>query len=184
MIIETERLILRPFEARDHMPYSATHADPEVMRFYPAIWSSEQSADAIQRAKDGLAKSGFDLLAVELEETGEFVGTIGIVQLSDLMQKTLSGRPQVEIGWRLQHNMWGQGFASEGAKACLYYAWEKLSLPEVVAYTAAINLPSRRVMEKIGMTHDKDADFEHPKLAQGHELRPHVLYRIKNPNLL
>lgn len=184
MIVKTERLTLRPFKERDHASYMATHADPEVMRFYPAIWSKEQSAGAIQCAEDGLAKNGFDLLVIELQQTGEFVGTIGIVQLNDLMQKTLSGQPQVEIGWRLQHNMWGQGFAPEGAKACLDYAWGKFNLPEVVAFTAAINLPSQRVMEKIGMTRDKDGDFEHPKLPQGHKLRPHVLYRIKNPNLL
>lgn len=184
MIIETERLILRPFIQSDHKPFAAMHADPETMRFYPDVWSTERSQASIQRAEDELAKNGFSLLAVELEASGEFIGAIGLIQLSEIMQNTLPDRPQVEIGWRLQRNAWGQQYAPEGAAACLQYAWEKLNLPEVVSFTYQGNLPSQRVMEKIGMTRDLSGDFQHPNIPEGNKIRPHVLYRIKNPDLL
>lgn len=86
----------------------------------------------------------------------------------------------MEIGWVLAARCWGQGLAPEGARAWLEYAWH-IGLPEVVAFTAARNQPSRRAMEKIGMCRDPAADFAHPRLAEGHPLRPHVLDRIANP---
>ena len=86
--------------------------------------------------------------------------------------------PAVEIGWRLTPDVWNQGLATEGALAVLQLAFEELLLPEVVAFTVPANLPSRRVMEKLGMSHDPQGDFDHPNLPTGHPLRRHVLYRI------
>lgn len=180
MIIETERLILRPFTDADSEPFVAIHADPEVMHFYPGVWSEEQSLSSIQHAKDGLANDGFGLLAAELKSTGACIGTIGLVKLDDVMREATGGEAEVEIGWRLQHNVWGQGLGPEGAKACLDYAWETLKLAQVVAFTAEINTPSQRVMQKIGMI--SEGSFQHPTLEPDHRLQPHVLYRIKNPN--
>ena len=93
----------------------------------------------------------------------------------------LSGHPRVEIGWQLDKAVWGQGLAPEGARAWLDYGWNMLKLEEIVAFTAAINLPSQRVMEKIGMSREASDDFDHPALAPGHSLLKHVLYRIKAP---
>jgi RimJ/RimL family protein N-acetyltransferase len=87
----------------------------------------------------------------------------------------------VEIGWVLRPEFWGRGLAPEGAAAWLSYAWDVLELPEVVAFTAAVNAPSQRVMQKLGMVRDWAADFLHPKVPEGNPLRPHVLYRIANP---
>jgi RimJ/RimL family protein N-acetyltransferase len=69
--------------------------------------------------------------------------------------------------------------ATEAARACLQFGFEKAGLQEIVSFTIPINLPSRRVMEKIGMQHDAQGDFEHPKVPAGHPMRRHVLYRIK-----
>src|SRR5262249_46282144 len=89
--------------------------------------------------------------------------------------------PCVEIGWRLSADHWGRGYATEGAAAALAFGFNVLGLPQVVSFTAAPNLRARRVMEKIGMKHDPEDDFDHPSLSEGHPLRRHVLYRVVSP---
>ncbi|HEX6240227.1 MAG TPA: GNAT family N-acetyltransferase, partial [Polyangiales bacterium] len=86
--------------------------------------------------------------------------------------------PCVEVGWRLAAEHWGRGYATEAARAALETAFVHLGLDEVVSFTAVENLRSRRVMERLGMSHDAAGDFEHPGVAKGHRLRPHVLYRM------
>jgi RimJ/RimL family protein N-acetyltransferase len=87
-------------------------------------------------------------------------------------------QPAVEIGWRLSRAHWGKGLATEGARGAIQYAFSTLKLREVVAVTVPANLRSRRVMEKIGMKHQAERDFDHPRLSAGHPLRRHVLYAI------
>ncbi|HEY8596483.1 MAG TPA: GNAT family N-acetyltransferase [Devosiaceae bacterium] len=177
MRLETERLILRPFEDRDRAPYAAFVADPEVRRFYP----DTLDADAANRMIDGwqvkLERNGFHYLAMERKADGVLVGDVGLAR----MDYEIPGRPEVEMGWLVGRPYWGNGYAPEGARACLDHAWQVLGLNEVVAFTYRGNHPSRRVMEKIGMTRDPDGDFDHPLVPRGHRLRPHVLYRIANP---
>ncbi|MCG8584621.1 MAG: GNAT family N-acetyltransferase, partial [Pirellulales bacterium] len=86
--------------------------------------------------------------------------------------------PCVEIGWRLARAHWGKGYATEAARAALEYGFEQLGLEEIVAFTVPDNRPSRRVMEKISMTHAPEDDFDHPTLEAGHPLERHVLYRF------
>lgn len=86
---------------------------------------------------------------------------------------------QVEIGWRLGKTYWGKGYATEGANASLNHAFNEAKLSEVLSWTYTGNIRSRKVMERIGMTHNPQEDFDHPALPEGHVLRPHVLYRIK-----
>ena len=86
--------------------------------------------------------------------------------------------PATEIGWRLSSKHWGQGFAIEGAKAVLDYAFSELKIPEIVSFTAIGNTKSIRVMEKIGLHHKTDDDFDHPKLDDSSPLKKHVLYRL------
>ena len=74
---------------------------------------------------------------------------------------------------------WGKGLATEGAREVVRYAFGVLGLAEVVSFTVPGNIRSRRVMEKLGMTHDIVDDFNHPKLPEGHVLQRHVLYRLK-----
>lgn len=183
MIIETERLVLRPFEESDVDPVAAINADAETMRYFEAPLTREQTAAAIVRYQDGLKEDGYGFLAAELVETGETVGIIGMRRYDEATRMAIPGHPKVEVGWRLRRDTWGQGLAPEGASACLAYAWEKLRLEEIVAITVVANQPSRRVMEKIGMTHDPDGDFDHPGVTPGHPVARHVLYRIKNPKL-
>jgi RimJ/RimL family protein N-acetyltransferase len=86
--------------------------------------------------------------------------------------------PAVEVGWRLSKDAWGNGYASEAARASLAYAFGPAGLDEVVSFTATTNKPSQRVMQRIGMSHDEADDFDHPRLEPGHRLERHVLYRI------
>ncbi len=90
-------------------------------------------------------------------------------------------RDALEIGWRLAREAWGQGFATEAARAAVAFGFHELELPEIVSFTVPENVRSRRVMERLGMTHDPAGDFEHPLLAEGHPLRRHVLYRLQRP---
>ena len=89
--------------------------------------------------------------------------------------------PCVEIGWRLDPEHWNRGYATEGARAALDFGFVSLQLAEIVSFTVPENVRSRRVMEKIGMTHSPSDDFDHPALPQGHPLRRHVLYRMARP---
>ena len=181
MRIETERLILRSWESGDHAPLAAVLGDPEVRRFYPSTATPEQTKAQLDFSMEKQASVGFHFGAAELKSTGQFVGLIGLGYIPDETRAVIRGQPAVEIGWQFDKAFWGQGLAPEGARAWLDYGFEALGLPEIVAFTYEDNLPSQRVMTKIGMTRDLDSDFQHPKLAPGHPLRPHVVYRIANP---
>lgn len=87
--------------------------------------------------------------------------------------------PAVEIGWRLAHEHWGHGYATEAAREVLSVAFGPLGLTEVVSMTAVVNARSRRVMEKLGMQRAPADDFDHPRIPAGHPLRRHVLYRVR-----
>ncbi len=183
MKLETERLILRPWREADKKLYAAIIGDPEVRRFFPAVGTYADADAGIERAKQRLENFGFSFLAVERKQDGAFMGMLGMAPFRDELRAAIPTNPAVEIGWQLGRQFWGQGYAPEGARAFLDYAWMPLGLPEVVAITYEGNWPSRRVMEKIGMTHDPRGNFQHPDVPSGHKVRPHVLYRIANPAL-
>lgn len=175
-MIRTERLLLRGWKPEDLEPYAALNADPPVRRFFPSLLTREESDAEARRFEERYGREGFCLFAAELIEAGVFIGFVGI----QTMGLAVPGLPQpaVEIGWRLASGYWGEGLATEGARAVLRYAFVSVGLERVVAITAVPNLPSRRVMERIGMRHLPGLDFDHPGLPEGHPLRRHVLYSI------
>lgn len=181
MRLETERLVLRPWEDRDRAPLAAIMGDPHVRRFYPRTLSPAEASAEIDLALERARTNGFHFQAAELRQGGALAGLIGIGVVPDATRAAIPSHPRVEIGWLLGQQFWGQGLAPEGARAWLDYAWTALAVPDIVAFTAAINQPSQRVMQKLGMRRDPADDFEHPKLPPGHPLRPHVVYRIGNP---
>jgi RimJ/RimL family protein N-acetyltransferase len=176
----TERLILRPWEDRDRAGLAAIQGDERVRRFFRNIPTAEQTYADIDLAIELARTNGFHFQAAEVRATGELIGLIGLGMVPDATRAAIPSHPEVEIGWVLGHRFWGRGLAPEGAQAWLDYAWS-LGLPEVVAFTARINLPSQRVMEKIGMAYDPAEDYEHPSVREDSPLRPHVVYRIRNP---
>jgi RimJ/RimL family protein N-acetyltransferase len=154
------------------------NAEPRVMEFFPKCLSREESDAMVDRIKDHFRSKGFGLYAAELRSDGQFIGYVG------LHTPTFEARfmPCVEIGWRLASDVWGQGLATEGARAVIHYAFQELRLDEIVSFTVPANQRSIHVMQKIGMTRDATDDFEHPNLPEGHPLRKHVLYRLAKPD--
>ena len=175
--LETERLRLRRWRPADRAPFAAINTDAAVMEYYPAPLSRAESDAMVDRIEEGFEGRGFGLWAVDVAATEEFVGYVGLAPASFEAHFT----PAVEVGWRLAHRHWGQGYAPEAARAAVGDGFGRLGLAEIVSFTAAINDRSRRVMEKLGMTHDPAEDFDHPALPDGHRLRRHVLYRLAHP---
>jgi RimJ/RimL family protein N-acetyltransferase len=173
-IIETARLRLRPWCDADLEPFAALNADPRVMEFFPSRLSREQSDAVATRIRNHFEQRGFGLWAVEVPELAPFIGFVGLSIPSFEAHFT----PCVEVGWRLAHEHWGRGYASEAATAALDFGFRELGLDEIVSFTTTTNQRSRCVMERIGMTRAPEDDFDHPALAEGHALRRHVLYRI------
>lgn len=155
--------------------------DPIVMHFFPAPLTRQESDETIDRYLVGFEKEGFGFFAAILRETGVFAGMIGLRTMHDLVPNL--PQPAVEIGWRLTQANQGQGLATEGATAIIDYAFQQLALAEVVATTALSNHRSRRVMEKLGMTHRPEFDFNHPRVPAGHPYERHTIYSLHNPNL-
>lgn len=175
-MIETERLRLRRWHDADLPAFAAINADPNVRRYFSSRLTREESDASVARFIRMYALDGYAFMATELRETSEFIGLIGIQRMSFLFPAR--SVPAVEIGWRLSEKSWGKGLATEGARACLDLAFEQFQLPEIVAFTIPANLPSRHVMEKLGMTHNPDDDFDDPRIPVGNPCQRHVLYRI------
>lgn len=175
MILETKRLLLRQWRDEDYPAYAKLNSDPAVMRYFPALLSTEQSVEQADKLKQRIAERGWGFWAVELKESGEFIGFIGLNPVD--IDSGIPNAPLIEIGWRLLAEYWGKGYATEGAKRALTYAFEELKAVEIYSFTALINKPSRQVMSRCGMR-NTDEDFDHPKLASGDELARHCLYRI------
>jgi RimJ/RimL family protein N-acetyltransferase len=174
-MLETRRLLLRRWRNSDHEPFAAMNSDPRVMQFLPAVLSRAESNRLADRIEAHFEKHGLGLFAAELRSERAFIGFVGL----SVPDFGAPFTPCVEIGWRIAAAYWNQGLATEGAKSVLAYAFDSLHLDEIVSFTPPANLPSRRVMEKIGMTRTPEDDFDHPKLPAGHPLRRHVLYRIR-----
>ena len=176
-MITTEHLILRPWRDEDRLPYAEMNADPRVREFFSSVLTRQQSDAEIRHFQMTYERDEFCMFAAELLATGEFVGFVGMQTMNFAIPSV--AQPAVEIGWRLVPNYWGRGIATEGASSVVQYAFATLGLRELVAITVPANLRSRRVMEKIGMKHRPELDFDHPRLPEGHPLRRHMLYSLR-----
>lgn len=172
--IETDRLFLRDWADADAAPFAVINADPAVMEFFTKALDRAASDAFLARIREDLGRDGYGLYAVEVKDTGAFVGFTGLARPAF----AAPFMPAIEIGWRLARRAWGQGFASEAAGAVIDHAFGSVGLAALVSFTAEWNRRSRSVMEKIGMTHDPAGDFIHPGLPAGHKLARQVLYRI------
>lgn len=178
--LETQRLLLRAWRDADLDPLAEICADPLVMRYFPGLLTRDECAAAIARCRLHFIRHGFGFWALERKSDGRFIGLTGL----SWSRLPLPFCPAVEIGWRLARDQWGQGLAREAAEASLACAFEQLELPDVVAYTAAGNELSLRLMRTLGMQAEPHEDFDHPNLPGGHPLRVHRLYRIRRDDWL
>ncbi len=172
-VIETTRLRLRPLHGGDLDSLAAIHADPVAMEFLAQVLSREATANMIAKAEAHWRTHGFGLFAVEVKGGPSCIGIVGLNHVADNMPMA----PAVEIAWRLSRDFWGQGYAGEAAQAVLRYAFDKLNLDEIIAFTVPANVRSRSVMSALRFRRVLGGDFQHPNLSEGHALRHHVLYR-------
>jgi len=176
-VIETERLLLRSWNEGDGAEFARVTNTPEVMEHLGgvedpiALASTAGRLDAIER------EHGFTFWAIERKEDGALLGFCGVKPAN---VAPLLG--ELEIGWRLRHDCWGQGYAREAAEACLAWAWANLEAPRIVAITVPANSRSWGLMERLGMKRRADMDFDHPHFAPGHRLRGHITYIAERPS--
>lgn len=166
---------LRLWKDADLEPFAAMNADPEVMRYFPAPLTFDESRKMLQRFRDGLEQRGWGLWAVEVD--GDFGGFTGLAEPRFHAAFT----PCIEIGWRFLQRHWGRGIAFAAARQAENLAFGSLGLKELVSFTTETNLRSRRLMERLDFSHDPKEDFLHPLLPDGHPLHRHVLYRKRQP---
>jgi len=169
--IETPRLLLRDWKEEDILPFAKMNSDPHVMRYFLKPLTEKESFDFYTRIRNEISQYGYGLYAVEKKEDGVFIGYTGFYRFTFDMDFA----PGIEVGWRLRYEDWNKGYATEGAKACLVYAKEHLSLPFIWSFTSLPNKRSERVMQKIGM--EKVKEFSHPIVPDNHPLKEHVLYK-------
>jgi len=149
------------------------NADPRVMQFFVSTTPPERSRELAAILRKDLEQNGYGWFVMERKDKPGFAG----VAVIDDIRFDVPFEPRREIGWRLPVESWGHGYATEAARALLDYAFKELHWPEIVAMTTVKNVRSRRVMEKLGMTHDAAEDFDHPRVPDGHPIKRHVLYR-------
>jgi RimJ/RimL family protein N-acetyltransferase len=178
-VLRTERLVLRDWRDSDVDPMTAMNQDRDVMEFYPALRTRDETVAMIAQTRLALAVDGFGFWAVEVPGVHDFIGYVGISPVTFDAPFT----PAVEIGWRLARHAWGHGYATEAARAVLAAGWTT-GLDEIVAFLVPANRRSAAVAERIGMTRDPAGDFDHPrvtveKAVGGSPILRHVLYRIR-----
>ncbi len=172
-IFKSERLGFRNWTENDKTKMGMINSDPKVMEYFPTIPTQEQTNDFIDRMKTQFTESGFCYFAVDKFESNEFIGFIGIAKQTFESDFT----PCVDIGWRLAQTEWGKGFATEGAKKCLDFAFNEIGLSNIKSICPETNNKSENVMKKIGMK--KTKIFNHPLLSEFKELEKCVLYEIE-----
>ena len=171
-IIETPRLLLGDWKENDLDIFATMNADSEVMRYFPEPYSEERTKQLYDDIQKEFAEFGYGLYATRERKSGRFIGFIGFHHANFEADFC----PCIEIGWRLHKPFWNNGYATEGAKACLQHGFGKLGFDRIYSFTAIQNIPSQRVMQKIGM--QEYSSFHHPKVPENHPLKPHICYVI------
>jgi RimJ/RimL family protein N-acetyltransferase len=173
--ITTDRLLLRRWREPDREPFAQLNGDPRTLVFFPATLSRAESDALIDRTEANFETLGYGLWALELRQTGQFIGFTGLAPMPD----DVPGAGGVEIGWRLARHAWHHGYATEAARATLTAAFDGVGLAGIWSMTAVLNEPSQAVMRRLGMT--EVARFDHPRVPDGHPLKPHVTYHLARP---
>ena len=172
--LQTQRLRLRAWREEDLPLFAELNADGEVTQHLLGPLTRPESDALAGRITEHFLREGFGFWAVEAPGVASFIGMVGI----GIPSYTAPFTPCVELGWRLARQCWGQGFATEAARAALEFGFETVDLPEIVALTVPGNARSRAVMSRLGMTREVSDDFDHPLVPAGHHLTRHVLYRL------
>jgi RimJ/RimL family protein N-acetyltransferase len=173
--IRTERLLMRRWQESDSEPFAALNGDPETMRYFPSTLDRAASDTLIARLEDRFEEQGFGMWALEVAETGQFIGFTGL----NPMPAGIPGAGGMEVGWRLARHAWHHGYATEAARAALDVAFAGVGLPEIWSMTPVQNEPSQAVMRRLGLT--RHAFFNYPSLPEDSPVRQFVVYRLERP---
>ena len=150
-MLETERLILRPFVKKDVDAIYAMRSDAELMRFIREPQNREESANWVKLVSSRWKDEKIGFCAMIEKPSEKFLGWCGLWKLKET--------GELEIGYAVAKNAWGKGYATEAAIRFLDYAFEKLQSEKIVAVAQPENAASRRVMEKLGMRYDYTGEF-------------------------
>lgn len=172
-LFTSDRLGFRNWKESDLPSYARLCSDPEVMRYFPSTLTMEESRDSLSGFMSHFHQKGYTYYAVELLDSGEWIGFIGLKYQTYESPFT----PAVDIGWRLLPVQWGKGYATEGAQRCLDHAFDQLGIESIISVATQSNLPSIAVMKKIGM--DFAGTFQHRGLSDYPALKDCVAYRIE-----
>jgi RimJ/RimL family protein N-acetyltransferase len=175
-VLQTLRLVLRPWRESDYEPFAAMNADPDVRKYFPSRLTMAESDAEADRIRAHFDQHGYGYFAVELPGIDDFIGIAGLAHARYPLPGL--GTAWVDIGWRFARPYWSKGFAQESARAVVDFAFRDLKLPEVVAFTVPNNRRSRKVMDRLGMVHHAADDFLHPQIPADHAMAQHVLYRL------
>jgi RimJ/RimL family protein N-acetyltransferase len=153
-ILETERLILRHQVLEDLDALYALYCDPEITRYIPdAPTNYEETREELEWHRNGHPRHPeLGLWATIHKESGAFIGRCG------LLPWRIDGREEVEVAYTMARAYWGQGLATEAARAILQYGFQTLNLTRLVCLIDPENIASQRVAEKIGMTLERKLD--------------------------
>ncbi len=173
-MIETDRLSLRSWNEADIIPFQKICSDPRVMATLGPPLDMAETAALIGRVQLLEAEHGHTFWALERSEDARLIGWCGVIRGTD---GPMEGK--AEIGWRLAHDCWGHGYATEAARASVDWAFANLAEDAVWAITSAGNRASQAVMARLGMRRHIELDFDHPKLPLGDPLRPHVTFSLE-----
>ena len=183
MTITTPRLLLRQWRDDDLPAYAALAGDPRVAEFFPFPLPARVAYEQANAIRKHVAEKGWGGWAVEVKGKVPFAGWVGLgpPDFQGLAPPFKHVTPCIEIGWRLAYECWGHGYATEAAMAAARFGFETLGLEEIISFAPMGNLRSRRVMAKLGMTHDPNENFYHPCAPPNHPLGPCALYRLPKP---
>lgn len=168
----TSRLKFRHWQESDIEVFVSMNMNEAVMEFFPSVYSRDETIKSIDRITSSFEINGFGLYALEKIEDSSFIGFTGF----SIPRFESFFTPCVEIGWRLSFANWNQGFATEAATACIDFGFSTLAFNVIHSFTSVLNVKSMHIMKKIGMNFA--GTFDHPLIADGNELKPHVIYRL------
>ncbi|RLD19851.1 MAG: N-acetyltransferase [Bacteroidetes bacterium] len=172
-LFKSARLGFRNWLSSDLEALAAINADKEVMKFFPSTRNLQETWVFIERMQKQFDKKGYCYFAVDILETNELIGFIGLSEQNYDADFT----PCIDIGWRLAKAAWNNGYATEGARRCLEFGFETLQLDKIYSIAPVVNTKSQQVMKKIGMRQVKT--FDHPQLLDNDRLRKCLLYELK-----
>jgi RimJ/RimL family protein N-acetyltransferase len=177
VIAETERLRLRTWDFADRAEFNARLNTPAVMRWLGGVADEATSTAAFERIDAYQRDYGFTFWIVERRSDGALLGFCGLKRANAPGGEKFAG--EIEVGWRLREDAWGQGYAKEAAIAALDLAFGRFAAPRVVAVTALGNLPSQKLMARLGLTRRAEMDFIDQRFAPDSDVNPQILFAIE-----